>query len=90
MSKKESKKETKKMIGTVIGGANLNVRSEAKKGNNITGELACGQTVDLIGIDGEWAEIKSGFVMKEFLKIETVSETVKKAAKETEEEDAEF
>ena len=69
---KEDVKEEKvpSFIGTVIGGANLNVRN--KPDGDIVTSLKEGTQVVIVGEDSDWYKIESpskGYVMKKFVKV---------------------
>lgn len=67
--RKTVEKTEKEMIGTVNTKKGLNVRKGASMENEIASVLKDGEKVTIIGEDGSWWKIPTGYVMKKFITI---------------------
>lgn len=63
--KPAEKKEFKKLKARVVGGT-LNVRKQPSKDAEIKRVLESDETVEVIGQDKEWYQIKGGWIMAQF------------------------
>lgn len=53
---------------TAIVQAKLNVRETPSKKSKIIKVLEPGEEIDILEVENEWAKIKEGYCMKQFLK----------------------